>query len=353
MSPNNKKYTLKEFTSKDESLKSTDLYDIYLNFQNICTSNGQNHEFCSLNEDYESVHESVKEIYKKLATNLKRISDKNEYHHFITNDKSNLCIYLKYWFYDQVTTEGYQNSHISKVIQEWEKKKTEKCPECNCELFSMKKNQFQQIKWLYDYFLFYHKCKDDKSKIFIQIYDKPYCKHIKNSYYNYITLRDMCDENNTSATCREFNEYIKNHIEIEQISLPCKDEAHVQETFEHSSADARALANGRAEEITGSYQVHGVGIDGLVSETSIQSNGTDRTIPIVVSVSLMSAFIMFFLFYKFTPIRKILHPGVHRIQKFWKNIVKENDHIQTSSPEYQETFPGYDEYNMSYHSLKN
>ncbi|CAI7723933.1 PIR protein [Plasmodium vivax] len=122
-----KEYTLDKIKNKHLFIQNSDFYTIYKEFDNQCDS-ANNRDVC-YNGSIEELSQfpKVTKLLKKLYGNLHKIFSSVARHRNIyfgnanTDDEKLCCIYLKYWLYDQIITEGLDANEIKKLFEGWEK----------------------------------------------------------------------------------------------------------------------------------------------------------------------------------------------------------------------------------------
>ncbi|SBS98882.1 PIR Superfamily Protein, partial [Plasmodium ovale curtisi] len=217
-------YTLDKFAQQDREFKNATLYKVYnklLNSCNIGHDEIYEGDDCSL-EQYEGIlNPFLKVFISKLVNNLKRIGNKEKMILLqVDNNEKQVCTYFKYWFLDYILYREFKDNDIDILFQKLDEKK-EHFVESDCELFPMKLNDIMIMKKIYNYFAFYHAYSGEQEKIIEEISKSKYCENIKSGilysdYYDSICTRSPY---NNKSLCKEFNNYIKNHIKFEKNKL--------------------------------------------------------------------------------------------------------------------------------------
>ncbi|KMZ95686.1 hypothetical protein PVMG_05830 [Plasmodium vivax Mauritania I] len=152
-------------------------------------------------------------IYKKLWNNLYRLSKYTEYFSNIQEKNDKICAYLKFWFYDRILSENVKAVDINTFLARWEefKKHVFQSNDCPCDFFPIKLKEIKEIKQLYDYMVFHEDLKLE-GDIHEKMCNGINLNLLKESIGIYIQKVVECGCDNNSAYCKEFNEYIKKHV---------------------------------------------------------------------------------------------------------------------------------------------
>ncbi|KMZ95102.1 hypothetical protein PVMG_05974 [Plasmodium vivax Mauritania I] len=183
-----------------------------------------------------------------MVLNITSISNESidAYKH-IEKNKSKLCIYLKYWLYDQLIKRQVNQDDFTKFFNLWNERKAVKCSECECEFPIKEFSEIEQIKKIYDFFLFWDSYKD-KKKLINEISNKEYCEYINDSKILYYSYQMMCDNGKDSLLCNEFNKYINPNLEIDDdFYIICNKELSDRDDWPDENL-VRSLLLGRREE---------------------------------------------------------------------------------------------------------
>ncbi|SBT73306.1 PIR protein [Plasmodium ovale] len=342
----NNLYTLDMFVRENIAFKLSNLYDFYEKFQDINSCN-KYEEFCIPQESYLTVVPKVRELYNKLVIILKMMSDRefklvnNTYY-----DENESCMYLKYWFLDQLIAEGISRININNLFKILsEQNINEKFPDLDCKFYSINLLEVQQLKNIYDYFLFHDTYGEDENTIIHQISKSRFCEAIRNSTLIYDSIEKTCEKNNTKGLCKEFM-YIKDKIKVfEFSSFSCGDTKISEDYFYHEDYASYV----RPQTIWRDYIISKDG-DHAANGFTDPSESTKRKIPTSVSLSMVGALIMFLAFYKFTPLQAFLSSKIQSIKMTWENANEEEKHILLNEYPSELTNLNDDIYNISYHS---
>ncbi|SBS93027.1 PIR Superfamily Protein [Plasmodium ovale curtisi] len=349
-------YTLDLFVQNDDTLKHSQLYQLYNNFQNAKCEDGGTNDLC-IESYYNDVHSSDIELYKKLQINLKKIYKSHlPFFRPTSKDipKDKLCIYVKYWLYDEIIFNKIDNTRIAKVFNTWEKEKITECSECKCTLYNMKFEEIKHIKSFYDYFLLYDK---NESNINNEIITNPYCQYFMDTYRMQSFKEIQCAEDRKNIPdCKEFIEYIHKYIKFDETlsSLSCKNEQRSADYFHHDDHDGRMQPQTKWKEEADEEQDLPVYKSAPVMAPSVGTpEEEENTAPVVASVTLMSVFIILFILYEFTPFRYMVQSGTRRFQRILKNLIGKSTKSESNFCEGEYENSDYAEYSIAYHSFQN
>ncbi|KMZ87787.1 hypothetical protein PVBG_05039 [Plasmodium vivax Brazil I] len=226
MTKDTKTYTFSDLKENNEDLNISNINKLYVAFfDDDCYGPVAGYLHCSSDNSYESIPPSLFDLYKKFERNITSISNESidAYKH-IEKNKSKLCIYLKYWLYDQLIKRQVNQDDFTKFFNLWNERKKEKCSLCECEFPIQKISEIKQIKKIHDAFLFWDSY-NDKAKMKNVISNMEYCKYIDDSKILYYSYQMKCENGNNSLLCKEFNNYIIPHLKIfENFDIICKKE---------------------------------------------------------------------------------------------------------------------------------
>ncbi|SBT54340.1 PIR Superfamily Protein [Plasmodium ovale wallikeri] len=340
-------YTLNKFAEEDSEFKNGSLYILYNKFMNSCTPDEDEifkYEHCSL-EQYEGILNSSLIIFiNKVLTNLKRISNnKLIFSGGIDFDEKKVCTNFKYWFFDQILDKEFNDDHIEKLFENLDEKKGN-FVKANCEFYPMKLCDIMIMKKIYNYYAFYHAYNGEQEKIIKEISKSKYCENIKNGiiYSDYYDSTCSRSPYNNKSICKEFNNYIKNHIKFEKYklsSIKCAaDQSPLIEDnqLEYKFPEDKQLLVDEDTEVN--------------SQTTEDPGLTGSSMATVLPVSFVGTFSVLFLLYKFTPFRSFLNPQIQRMKNLWKNEDQETEELLINNYETEDFDSENKEYNITYHS---
>ncbi|CAI7720790.1 PIR protein [Plasmodium vivax] len=223
-------------------LKASELYKFYIEFNNLYNIN--ENDLQAYNSSLKLPKEdSAKEFYKKYIRNIRLLSELyNNHFNYIDNGKNiiNRCIYMKYWFYDQLLNNNINDDEIDIFYNYWESppKKIHLDKNLTCDIYRIKSKDIKEIKKIYNYFVFY-----DRYNNFSAInYNKNgglYCNYQKWFSEFYKAKEEVCLSNETKEICKELNTYVKKYI-TENILSSLTEECEQNKITQSS----RAIDNG-------------------------------------------------------------------------------------------------------------
>ncbi|SBT72381.1 PIR protein [Plasmodium ovale] len=210
---------------KDPYLKLSGVYRFFREFNKKCSTIDDDFNCNSQLSNLKG--QEAKELYIKFMRNIMKLS--KEYNHYFNkidngNEVEKRCIYLKYWLYHQILTNGMEESDIDILL-------TSLSSETNyflndsysCKFYKMIKKEIRELTKLYDYFLFYNIHKkytviDNKKN------NSAHCIYLKGVHDLFNKKKDECNKNG-SDLCNEFNSYIIKYINkdtLTSLNVECK-----------------------------------------------------------------------------------------------------------------------------------
>ncbi|KMZ96496.1 hypothetical protein PVNG_06423 [Plasmodium vivax North Korean] len=213
-------------------MQNSNFYKIYHEFRKPCTEYKTDNNASCYEKASRSIQGSLDDskILKDLYSNLFRIYasipyTNNDYFDFdISEYQKMYCISLKYWLYDQIISEGLEETKINAIFHGWEtylkNKIKNKSPDL-CIFHKLKKDEINMIKNIYAlYAIFYdntnisENCNNDKCK---------YIDYFGKGLDNLINSIKKCSSDSSNKEyCNEFNEFLeqcKNNIKQSGISI--------------------------------------------------------------------------------------------------------------------------------------
>lgn len=204
-----------------------DIYKFYNELSKSCNGN-ENNNFCNT-VSFSVVDDPVViTLLKKLFRNLNYLL---KYQDFfvdkITKAEEKHCIHLKYWLYDQIVINNFDEFEINIIFDFLEKHihngmldKSSKTP---CNFHRLNVGDIDDIKNMYSYSeLFYETETKNYEKI---LNDYKYLNYFKNGFDLYRKSKIKCSTKENSGYCEEFKEY-KNIYEKygkQSTFLPCQE----------------------------------------------------------------------------------------------------------------------------------
>ncbi|VUZ96296.1 PIR protein [Plasmodium vivax] len=207
-----------ESTEDDDNIKADLLYKFYFQF-----NNSYNHKHNELhNREYLSnlsTEGQARDLYKKFIQNIIWLlkKDNNQFNKIDNGEHTEKrCIYLKYWFYDQILKKNINNSEIEKLNEDWVSKKNllTSDKKISCEFYKLNLEQIKEIKKLYHFFIIYNIYKNN------DIYPSAYCQYLKELSDIITKNTTRCESHSNDAYCNEYNTYIKPYIKKDILPLP-------------------------------------------------------------------------------------------------------------------------------------
>ncbi|SBS95372.1 PIR Superfamily Protein [Plasmodium ovale curtisi] len=340
-------YTLDKFAQQESEFKNATLYKIYNKFLNTCKGGNDDvyeDDDCSVDEPLKTSELLLNMYISKVVNNLRRIGN-NERIFFlnINYNENEVYTYFKYWFLDQILDKDFNDEEITKLFRRLNQKK-EKYLNARCELYPMTLNEIKIIKKIYDFYAFYHAYNGEHEKIIEKISKSPYCNNLKSGILYSDYYHTTCAESPYSdkSLCKEFNKYIKNHIDFEKnklSSIKCvgdQSSLFEVEQLEYKFPEDKQLSLDEDTEVD--------------SQTSEGPGLTRSSMSTVLSVSFVGTFFVLFLLYKFTPFRSLLHAQIQRMKRLRKNEDQETKELLINNYETEDSDSENKGYNITYHS---
>ncbi|SBT74101.1 PIR protein [Plasmodium ovale] len=202
--------------------KNETLGDIYTKLEEMC-SEDKNKNYCIIDSDQYNDCDNVKKLYHKLYGNrIKYESSDNEFT-TLYNYPIKFCNYLKYWLYDKIIFNKFDESEITKVLEGLEKGDKIQLVMGNsymCIFDILKLEKIKMIKLFYDY-LGNYDVAQKKSSINDKICGSSY-KEILNKMID--LYNDKKGEKESYEYSNEFRE-CKNTYNIDSVcKLQCLDD---------------------------------------------------------------------------------------------------------------------------------
>ncbi|KMZ83407.1 hypothetical protein PVBG_06049 [Plasmodium vivax Brazil I] len=228
-------YTLDEFEEKNNiefsETHSNVLYKAYFDID--CHRNSFHNDHCEPDISYDHINKQHIELYKKFERNLKLINYNTENYKSYEENKDKLCFYLKYWFYDQLIVNKFTDAEIAQFLELWNKRKEQKCDNCQCEFNVKKLDEIKILKNVYDYFLFLQAYKDT-SGISSKISKKSYCNYVALGNTKRTIYEDSCKLKKIPF-CEEFKKYIQKYVKLNENSSILCDEDTSSDVFNYGT----------------------------------------------------------------------------------------------------------------------
>ncbi|SBT73171.1 PIR protein [Plasmodium ovale] len=333
--------------SEDDTFNTVTLYKLYDTFVNTCSGNDDlvyADDDCFLEQYQAILNPSLKIFISKLVNNLKRIGNEEKMILLqIDNNENQICTYFKYWFLDQILDKDFNDDDIKKLFEKLDEKK-DNFVKANCEFYPMKLCDIMIMKKIYNYYAFYHAYNGEQEKIIKEISKSKYCENIKNGiiYSDYYDSTCSRSPYNNKSICKEFNNYIKNHIKFEKYKLS---------SIKCAAGQSPLIEDNQLEYKFPEDKQLLVDEDTEVNSQTTEDPGlTGSSMATVLPVSFVGTFSVLFLLYKFTPFRSFLHPQIQRMNNLWKNEDQETEELLINNYETEDFDSENKEYNITYHS---
>ncbi|SBT83551.1 PIR protein [Plasmodium ovale] len=222
----------------------------------------------------------------------------------------------------------------------------------NDDMFNVNKEQFQNLKKIYDYLQSYTSIRAK-----INFKDAPctkaYKDYVTESYDFYIAQKTQCKQKDTDNYCRVVNRFVKEYVKEDLTRFTCngtKDPKvraemdEVQDSLVHHHSQEQGpqglrIHSGREEE------THYItNPDAGVSASPRSTNTTSVVFPLLGTLS------MFFVWFKFSPLGSLLYNSMFK-KKIIRNYEQEEEQEILESPY---AFPHRSvvdsEHHIAYHS---
>ncbi|SCA60341.1 Plasmodium vivax Vir protein, putative [Plasmodium vivax] len=368
MTKEKKTYTFSDLKEDNDVLIFSNINRLYVAFFDYeCDNREESNLFCSSDNSYGSISPSLLDLYKKFERNITSIWGESSYaYNHIENNKIKLCIYLKYWLYDQLIESKVNKDDFTKFFNLWDKQKKEKCSACECEFPIKEFSEIQQIKKIYDFFLFLDSYKD-KEKIINVISNKEYCKYIDASKSLYYLYQMKCEKSNNLLLSHyvdrlspigrpEENDRVDQEEGEEDtegdhppprpltnsFAIPPLDGPHIISSSSFISTDD---AVGQHLQPTQEENAEGV-TDLLAPDSSYDGKSTGT----IISASSVGTVGFLFLLYKFTPLRSMLDPRIRKTRNNLMNGVQGSHELQSQDYDLYSQDAPFNRYNIGYQS---
>ncbi|CAG9474688.1 unnamed protein product [Plasmodium vivax] len=197
------------------NLKASELYKFFIEFNNLHNINEKDlHAYTSSSNILRE--NSTKDFYKKFIRNIRLLSELDGNHfNYIDNGKNiiNRCMYMKYWFYDQLLNNNINDNEIEIFYNYWESQKNifELDKYLTCDIYRINLKDIREIKNIYNYFVFYDRY-NNFSAINYNTYDVSYCDYQKWFTEYYKAKEQECFSKDNDEICKEFIKYFNKYI---------------------------------------------------------------------------------------------------------------------------------------------
>ncbi|SBT56747.1 PIR Superfamily Protein [Plasmodium ovale wallikeri] len=258
--------------------KNVTLGNFYNKFEDMC-SYQNNQDYCAIEKDGYNGCDNFNKLYYNLNGNKAKYDHNNEEFSTLYEYPINFCNYLKYWFYDKIIFNKFQNDQIIKLLKDLNnagKFQFHMAKDYTCNFNILELDKIKEVKLFYDYIGSYDS-EEKKSSIHDKICGIDYEDSLDKIIELYNNRNAYCT-NKTNPYCDEF---------VELDSLP---------------QDSTGL-------YTSGGKLHQDSALGDTENTSIRI--TMSVIPIIVTL-----FIILPILYKLTPFGTLLHKSITRTKNF-------------------------------------
>ncbi|SBT52598.1 PIR Superfamily Protein [Plasmodium ovale wallikeri] len=120
---------------KHDKLINSGLYKFYNIFDTVFNHALDANNLCNSDDTYKCVHISIHDLYKKVLSNLRRISNRDPvFTDEMPKDYYKVCDYFNYMFYEMLININFRQNEVNTFFHVFNQKKNT-CSECPCEFF--------------------------------------------------------------------------------------------------------------------------------------------------------------------------------------------------------------------------
>ncbi|SBT73808.1 PIR protein [Plasmodium ovale] len=315
--------TFESLKNKHTFVKNQDLKVIYEELENVCTE-VNNYLYCTGPPDENTNNNKVKKLqYKFQGNKTKSLLYQGDFK-LINADPSKWCTYFKYWIYDQVITNVFDDKDIMEVFQLLKHDGNEigfsNGENYNtCKFSTFKIEEVKKMKLLYDYFENYDSTKN-KSSINELICSSEY-KNDLSEIIGFYNNRDTYCKQQTNLYCTELDECAKAYGFRNLSVLQCNgDNIHLPHAQASQSLDS---SNG---EHTGSSSPADTGENLQSNHGHMSGENVSIKTTVAYSLSVIGVFGFFLFLYKLTPLGSWLKKYILNITNNPNNIEQKVKH---------------------------
>ncbi|SBT01214.1 PIR Superfamily Protein [Plasmodium ovale curtisi] len=334
-------------TEWDELLAESPVYKIYNEFNDITAVHDHDNHFQETLR-LVSNDSNIKNLIGKLVGNL----TKNSHIISVHRNRREYCVHLHFWLYDQILKNlGTYNKAdiklmeiINSIFTEWGNFiKTLSVANCSSR-YSLEPTleNWREGKIFHDYFKNFEYIKTNYSPNNSKCQE--YHKYVEHINENFVKYKGRC-HNDTIAPCTYDNNFINIfNPNIKLSKVTCNDQSSSNKLMGTAPADIGEQTESPASQIASHLD------DGQNDNTS----GSSVYYSVVsVSVTLLGISILFFVFYRLTPIGHCLRTHLLR-KKINEHNVYEEVTIEPITNTYNIENIGYFSgiHNLRYHPLK-
>ncbi|SBS90257.1 PIR Superfamily Protein [Plasmodium ovale curtisi] len=286
----------------------------------------------------EEIKENVKKFYHKISENRSKLLITGDNFSVFKGELSKRCMYFKYWFYDQVITNGFDNNQIKQIFKLFED--IDNNIKFNITCLREDKNPTDKDAYTWHICKIHYSILDDIKKLklsfdYIENYDKTkntstISEVICNSEYkDYINeIIGLCNSKSGESylqskyLCDELDEFKKIHNINELFKMQC---------------------NAEHESLSGGLQQ---------ARSSLPTINLNVNKTVSASLSIVAIFGIFSFLYKLTPFGPLVRNHILRTRK---SLFKANEENTRELPEnlldYVDTNSQRDNHNIGYNAV--
>ncbi|SBT74000.1 PIR protein [Plasmodium ovale] len=251
-------------TENDTFVKNPELKLFYEELDTVCSKGEKSGCDVTTYDKYPDDHKFTT-FYKKLHGIKKKFSSDVDKFENLKNEPTKRCMYLKYWFYNQVIHNGFTSNEIMDIFQLWDNSynkiefsikddrinvrygNSDGDADIKCLINFTTVDDIKKVKVLFDYTENYH---GNKKKISI---NKKICGTIYEDYIKrtigICNVRDS-RSSNESGFCKELNEYKDIYGITTLPELECTEEEEEEEEEDEETETQYVDTEGRANALS-------------------------------------------------------------------------------------------------------
>ncbi|SBT58403.1 PIR Superfamily Protein [Plasmodium ovale wallikeri] len=291
--------------SENETLR-----DIYSKFEDMC-SKVNNRTYCLIDKDPYSECSNVKKLYYNLNGNNTKYELSDDEFTALYDHPIKFCNYLKYWLYDEIIFNKFDNNQIKEVLNTLKKGDKfqiiiDNYNTCNFDILELDK--IKQIKLFYDYIATYD-AEKKKSRIRDKICGSSY-EETLNRMIDLYNDRNIKGEKESTEYSNEFDECKKTYSVGRLCKLQCVADgfSSLHETQTGCSEVDSSVQHSSAAESPAGKLIH--------DPTPVRGENTSVGITVTVIPILVTFLAIFPILYKLTPFRTWLHKSIMKTKNF-------------------------------------
>ncbi|SBT84802.1 PIR protein [Plasmodium ovale] len=273
-----------------------------------------NQDYCAIEKDGYNGCDNFNKLYYDLNGNKVKYDLNNEEFSTLYEYPIKFCNYLKYWFYDKIIFNKFQNDKIIKLLKDFNnvgKFQFHMAKGYTCNFSILELDKIKEIKLFYDYIGSFD-AEEKKSSIHDEICGIDY-EDTLNKIIELYNNRNAYCTNKSNPYCDEFVEC----KEMYKFDTLCKLQCNKNEPQSPDKAlSACSKIYSLPQDFTGFYtsgvKLHEGSALGDTENPSIRI--TMSVIPIIVTL-----FIIFPILYKLTPFGTLLHKSITRTKNFLRS----------------------------------